>query len=409
MTARLPIIIFVALAVVGLAVGVLADGHLQTVGFTVAVVSLFASVAIYRQEREFSEQLEAGVATIDHLEQQSENLKRASDVLADGLQIALFSTDTKGQVVHANTKARDMFNFASPTGKSILAITLSYELERMILDCVQTLEPVLLELSFNYPKEMVATCEVWPEPGGSRFYLSLYEITDLRKLERIRQDFVANVSHELRTPLTSIRTIAETLLDEPDAEPTRRDRYLQKVMSEVDRLSSIAGDLLVLSTAELNTVRKQACDLAEVTKSVVSQLEPKARERELELTYDGPDSLIVEANQTQITQVIINLIDNSLNYTSKGSVTVTLSTTEDGVELAVKDTGFGIASEHLGRIFERFYRVDKGRSRASGGTGLGLSIVKHIVEAHGGRVSVESALNQGSTFKMHLPPVAQHP
>jgi two-component system phosphate regulon sensor histidine kinase PhoR len=195
--------------------------------------------------------------------------------------------------------------------------------------------------------------------------------------------------------------MAETLLDEPDA--ALNDRYLNKIITEVDRLSTISQDLLILSTAESNPVRKQACDIAEVFRGVAQQLEDKAREKGLTLNYSGPDQCVIEANQAQMTQVALNLIDNAVNYTASGSVGVSVQPGEDNVLVAVRDSGIGISSDQQRRIFERFYRVDKGRSRTSGGTGLGLSIVKHIVEAHGGWVTVSSALNQGSTFTVSLP------
>jgi len=246
----------------------------------------------------------------------------------------------------------------------------------------------------------VGLVKAWPSPGD-RVFLSIFEITELRKLERIRKDFVANVSHEMRTPMTIIRAMAETLLDEDDLQI--KEKYLTKIISEVDRLSTISQDLLVLSTAESNPVRKQNCDLAEIVMGVVHQLEPKAREKGIEFTYDGPDTLSINANGAQMIQIALNLFDNAINYTADGKVSVSLSEQEHFVELTVSDTGIGISSEHLGRIFERFYRVDKARSRSTGGTGLGLSIVKHIAESHGGSVSVTSALNEGSTFVVKLP------
>lgn len=330
-------------------------------------------------------------------------LKEANSALADGLQVALFLLDEKGQVLQANKKAIELFNISDAQSKTILAVTLSYDLERFVLECAESREASSMEVVLTYPSDAVAICNAWPGPGNG-VYLSILEITDLRRLERVRQDFVANVSHELRTPLTSIRLMAETLLDEGDSiGETQGKTYLKRIMSEVDRLSALAGDLLVLSSSELNPVRKSACDLALVTRNVVSELAPKAKEKGLELTVEGPKTLMVPANSNQITQVLINLIDNAIAYTSEGKVEVSFGANEASAYVEVKDTGIGIAAEHLSRIFERFYRVDKGRSRASGGTGLGLSIVKHIVEGHGGSVSVESDLNQGSRFVVTLP------
>jgi len=234
-------------------------------------------------------------------------------------------------------------------------------------------------------------------------FVSVYEITELRRLERIRQDFVANVSHELRTPMTIIRSMAETLVDDEPSVSSRSTKYLNTIISEVDRLSMISQDLLILSAAESNPVRKQMCDIAEVFKGVVQQLETKSSEKGIYLDYKGPNQSIIEANTSQMTQVALNLVDNAIKYTTAGEIHVQLETGESSVRISVKDTGIGIPSDQIKRIFERFYRIDRARSRATGGTGLGLSIVKHIVEAHGGTVIVDSALNIGSTFIVELP------
>ncbi len=336
------------------------------------------------------------------MESTLESQRNAIDTLAEGLEIAIFLCDTRSSIQYANRKACEMFRFPNPINRTLLAVTLSYDLEKLVVDCARTGEPQHAELTFAYPDGRTAQAEAWPEPNGDRIFLSLYETTDLRRLERIRQDFVANVSHELRTPLTTIRAMAETLQEERE-NVELRDRYLGKITDEVDRLSLLANDLLILSSAESSPVRKHACDIAEVVASVVQQLLRKAKDKGLDLTFEGPPKLIIEANAAQINQVVINLVDNALNYTVAGSVAVTLSQDEDQVVLAVADTGIGIASDHLPRIFERFYRVDRARARATGGTGLGLSIVKHIVEVHGGQVNVQSALNQGSTFIVRLP------
>jgi len=285
-----------------------------------------------------------------------------------------------------------------------LAVTLSYDLEQLVIMAGKTRSPQSSEIAFTYPDERVGLARVWStDEGGDRVFVSVYEITDLRRLERIRQDFVANVSHELRTPLTIIRSMAETLLDDEPSISERSTKYLSKIVSEVDRLSMISQDLLILSAAESNPVRKQMCDLTDVFRSAVQQLEPKAAEKDLSLTFEGPPRCIVEANTSQMTQVALNLIDNAIKYTTTGEIRVAVETCDPTVRISVTDTGIGIPSDQVKRIFERFYRIDRARGRSTGGTGLGLSIVKHIVEAHGGSVTLESALNHGSTFTVELP------
>lgn len=338
------------------------------------------------------------------LQAQLEEQRNAVDAMADGLEIAIFICDARANILYANRRAIELFRFERPVGRNILAVTLSYDLEQLVVTGGKTRTPQNAEISFTYPDERVGHARVWStHEGADRVFLSVYEITDLRRLERIRQDFVANVSHELRTPMTIIRSMAETLVDDEPAMSERSTKYLNKIISEVDRLSMISQDLLILSAAESNPVRKQMCDIAEVFRTSVQQLEPKAAEKGLSLTFEGPARAIVEANSSQMTQVAMNLIDNAIKYTTAGDIKVSLEAVETAVRISVADTGIGIPSDQIKRIFERFYRVDRARSRATGGTGLGLSIVKHIVEAHGGSVTVESALNRGSTFTVELP------
>lgn len=338
------------------------------------------------------------------LQAQLEEQRNAVDAMADGLEIAIFICDARANILYANRRAIELFRFERPVGRNILAVTLSYDLEQLVVTGGKTQMPQNAEISFTYPDERVGNARVWStDEGGGRVFLSVYEITDLRRLERIRQDFVANVSHELRTPMTIIRSMAETLVDDEPTMSERSTKYLNKIISEVDRLSMISQDLLILSAAESNPVRKQMCDVSDVFRSAVQQLESKAKAKGLELTFEGPQRTIVEANTSQMTQVALNLIDNAIKYTTTGDIRVSLEAAEQVVRVSVADTGIGIPSDQIKRIFERFYRVDRARSRATGGTGLGLSIVKHIVEAHGGTVSVDSALNHGSTFMVELP------
>jgi len=369
-----------------------------------AVAFLYLAVRIQGEFGTLNYLLQRTEQDRDALQHQVDQQQQSIDTLADGLDVAIFICDLRGNVEYANKRAVDMFRFSNPLGRSLLAVTLSYDLERLVLDAVRLKEAQDAELSFSYPDERVGLVGAWiPTEDPKRVFVSVFETTNLRRLERIRQDFVSNVSHELRTPLTGIRAMAETLMDDEEPNPDLLQRYLPKIVSEVDRLVTISNDLLMLSTAESTKVRKTRCDFAEVIRGVLAPLGEKARAKNLNLVTQLPEHLFVAANPGQMAQVAINLIDNALNYTSVGSVDLHLRQVADQAVFSVKDTGIGIASEHVPRIFERFYRVDKARSRSTGGTGLGLSIVKHIVEAHGGTVKIDSALNQGSTFTVEIP------
>lgn len=237
----------------------------------------------------------------------------------------------------------------------------------------------------------------------------LHDITRLKELENIRKDFVANVSHELRTPLTSIRGFAETLLDGALEDKNNNRRFVEIIKSHALRLSDLTMDLLTLATLESESfqLKPERIDLPVLVHEVLESFRPVAliKRHELEAVIEAglPP---VKADRDRIRQVLTNLLDNAAKFTQeegKISLEVRLNTERTGVELHVKDRGIGIPPSDLPRIFERFYRVDKARSREQGGTGLGLAIVKHIVEAHRGRVSVESTMGQGSDFCVTLP------
>lgn len=323
--------------------------------------------------------------------------------LAEGLEIAVFICDAKGIIEYANGTAMSFFNAPESEGRSILAVTLSYDIERLVLATAESGAAQSAILTLSYPEDAVSLVHGWCNPEQpSQVFVSIQDISDLRRLERVRQDFVANVSHELRTPMATIRAMAE-VLQETEDDPELRARYLTRIIGEIDRLTHISNDLLVLSAAESKNAEVETVDFSTLLAGVAQQLEAKAKSKGLRFQTEIETGLTLSANPTQLTQVAMNLVDNAINYTAEGTVSVSLHRDGDDIVLRVADTGVGISSEHIPRIFERFYRVDKARSRDSGGTGLGLSIVKHIVESHGGRVSVESEPNKGSAFTVTLP------
>jgi len=245
------------------------------------------------------------------------------------------------------------------------------------------------------------------DQGGEGVVVVFHDITDLKRLERVRQEFVANASHELRTPLTSIKGYVEALAEEGWAEGSQTKKFLEIIERNVIRMDKIVSDLLLLSEIESREapLKKEVFPLRTVVLSAVEALKKMALAKGQDLQTELPENLPAVAGDAQkIQQVIVNLLQNAIAYTDeKGRITVSGRVLEKRVEISVADTGIGIRNEDLPRVFERFYRVDKGRSREEGGTGLGLSIVKHIVEAHGGRVSVESTPGQGSRFSFFLP------
>jgi two-component system phosphate regulon sensor histidine kinase PhoR len=244
--------------------------------------------------------------------------------------------------------------------------------------------------------------------------LVLNDITHLRRLEGVRREFVANVSHELRTPITSLKASVETLLDGAVQDKDNADRFLQIILRHADRMNAIINDLLLLAQmdqAERNGGTQAPLDwkavpAQDLVQAALRTCAVKAEKKGIPITHDCQAGLSVRCDPHLVEQALINLLDNAINYSDAGkAVKVTARTDGADALIAVQDQGCGIPSNHVTRIFERFYRVDKARSREQGGTGLGLAIVKHIVQVHGGTVTVESEVGKGSTFTVRLPAV----
>lgn len=236
--------------------------------------------------------------------------------------------------------------------------------------------------------------------------LVLYDITELKKLEIVRKDFVANISHELKTPITSIKGFAETLLDGAMEEEKSLQEFLTIIYEESEKLQFLIEDLLTLSKLEQDSFRLNITRLP--MKNVIEEIQPiiqfKADEKEIDFLIEAEKFPQIRADEQKIKQVLMNLLTNAINYTrNRGKVTLKITENEENVIVEVTDTGIGIEKQYLPRIFERFYRVDKDRSRNTGGTGLGLAIVKHIVDLHKGSIDVESDFGKGSTFRVMLP------
>jgi two-component system phosphate regulon sensor histidine kinase PhoR len=236
--------------------------------------------------------------------------------------------------------------------------------------------------------------------------LVFHDITDIKKLENMRKDFVANVSHELKTPVTSIKGFSETLLDGAMNDQKALKEFLNIILKESDRLQSLINDLLELSKIEKQDFKLNISqfDILLTLKDVITLLTNKAAEKNITFQLNCTKAeVVLEADMHRIKQVFINLIGNAISYTPKdGHVIINVQEIDNTVRLSIKDTGIGIEKHEIPRIFERFYRIDRARSRESGGTGLGLAIVKHIIEAHRGKIKVTSELGKGSEFIIEL-------
>jgi two-component system phosphate regulon sensor histidine kinase PhoR len=233
--------------------------------------------------------------------------------------------------------------------------------------------------------------------------LVFHDITEIKKLEKMRKDFVANVSHELKTPVTSVIGFTETLLDGAMEDEELTTKFLTIMLSESKRLQTLISELLELSKIEHEhfTLDFQPVKMGELLKETIMVLEDKARAKDIVIINEIETEAEALGETGRIRQIMMNLVTNAISYTPPGGkVMVSVLNAEDGVLFSVKDTGIGMDQDQIPRIFERFYRVDKARSRNQGGTGLGLAIVKHLVEAHEGHINVESTAGEGTTFQI---------
>jgi two-component system phosphate regulon sensor histidine kinase PhoR len=332
-----------------------------------------------------------------------------------GMQEGVLVLDKEGRLLTMNPALRAMLLIPQDSnGKHLLEVVRHAELEALVTKARTKQSTALGEIELGGIKPRRLLVHATPLAGDSGGLLAVFvDVTDLRRLESLRRDFVANVSHELRTPVTAVRSAAETLksgaIDDPDRAAALR--FVEIIDRNAERLQSLIEDLLELSRLESKEfkLKKERIDAQNVSSIVMGLFKQKADKKGIALsTKISGDLPKLETDQRALEQVLSNLVDNAVKYCPSGSA-VTLSAVPQGAATrwTVEDTGPGIAAKHLSRIFERFYRVDAGRSREIGGTGLGLSIVKHLVEAMGGEVSVESVVGKGTTFAVVLGPRAR--
>jgi signal transduction histidine kinase len=322
--------------------------------------------------------------------------------IIESLDEAILAIDHRQDVVRMNDAARRLFATATALPFPLASLALDAPLRAAIHSATNGTPSSGIETAVG---ERIVSVTARALPAGGAV-LAVLDLTERRRLETVRRDFVANVSHELKTPLTVIGGFAETLRDPRLATPDRA-RFIDLLMANTTRMQRIVDDLLDLSRYESSawTPKPAEVDLAPAVTEVFQLARAEADAKGLALVADvARDARIARFDPTALRQVLLNLIENAIRYTASGSVTVSTHRTNAGTTIAVRDTGIGIAPEHLNRIFERFYRADPGRSRADGGTGLGLSIVRHLVEAHGGRVRAESTLGKGTVILVSLEP-----
>ena len=321
----------------------------------------------------------------------------------ESLHESIVAVSPRGDVVRLNESARRLLSLdAAVVPFSIDRLPRERTIREAVRGAMAGHVTEATELSLD-EKTLLVTARPLPDGGA---VLALMDLTTRRRLETIRRDFVANVSHELKTPLTIIGGFTETLRDR-DLTTADRERFVATIETNARRMQRIVDDLLDLSRYESGgwTPNVISNDLAGVVTDVFTSVQRTADAKGLTLTFAAPpEARHVDADPTALRQVLGNLIENAVRYTTRGGVAVRAEAPPNGgITVVVADTGSGIPTEHLGRIFERFYRVDTGRGRDEGGTGLGLAIVRHLVEAHGGAVRAESTVGRGTTITLHFP------
>jgi len=334
------------------------------------------------------------------------------ETVLSGMVEGVIVTDARGKIILANPSLRKLFFIdTAPEGKTPLEVIRNSAVQNIVDKVLKGYQRIAAEeIIVSTPEEKFIKVSGVAIIKGKQIDGAIFvfhDISELRKLEKIRQDFVANVSHELRTPLSSIKGYSETLLDGGKIKPEERKEFLDIIYRESDRLAKLIDDLLDLSRIESGKMSMVfiPIEIAPVVKRSAGVLEKLAREKSIKIEADIPSDLPkVLADENRLSQVLLNLIDNSVKYTPDGGlVKISVLLQDKYLQVDIADTGIGIPQEDLPRIFERFYRVDKARSRQFGGTGLGLSIVKHIVQGHGGQVWVKSEVGRGSTFSFTIP------
>jgi two-component system phosphate regulon sensor histidine kinase PhoR len=350
--------------------------------------------------KELADSFNEMASRMDHLFHEMSDKNEELNTVISSIHELLLVFDREEKIKLSNESFRKLVNTDAVEGKFCWEVLRSPEFGELVKKVKTERKHFTDEVKLN---DRVFLCSITFLSSREEMVAVFHDITDFKILEQIKKDFIANMSHELRTPLTAIKGFVETLEDEEDI---KNRHYLEIIKRHTDRLMNIVGDLLLLSELEEKGTRIEPEDvsLKNLIEHISKIFEQRIKEKGLTFSIHAPEEIpAIKADPFKLEQMFINLIDNSIKYTEKGGLTLSLEHSPPHVKVIVEDTGIGIPSEHLQRIFERFYVVDKSRSKKLGGTGLGLSIVKHIVLLHSGAIAVESTPGNGIRFTITLP------
>lgn len=341
------------------------------------------------------------------LDSADEEMQRMEAILR-GMTDSVLIVDTTGGILLANRPFRKIFRVdKNIEKKQFMEVIRNSQLIDIFRKAMDSWEIISEEIIVSRPDRdiyLIATAvPIYSGDSVSGIVLTLHDITRLNQLEQIRTDFIANVSHEIKTPITAIRGFTETLLETAINDKENAEKFLQMIKNHSERLNSLVDDLLTLSRIEFGDIRvqKTVIDIEEVIDTVISTFREISQKKGLYLKKNIPeDKISIFADKNRLIQILLNLVDNGIKFTEHGGVTIGITKTTNNIVIFVEDTGIGIPPLHLNRIGERFYRVDRARSRELGGTGLGLAIVKHLLKAHGWDMKIESIQEKGTKFSI---------
>lgn len=331
------------------------------------------------------------------------NLNLILNSLKDGILLL----DKKCAILQANDSAKNLFITQSEPDKKITLFDLDIDgkIKEAVREAIVAPDNHMIELEINRAATMLLVDLKPINNHDNYFLLTIKDITKQRKLDTVRRDFIANVSHELKTPITGIKLLADAICQSPDSEIATTKHFTERLEKETSRLAQLVNDLLDLSKLESVEPKFEYFDLAGLLLELGDEFKQKAAAKNISLLVNADKTIpFFQGNPEQLELLIINLLDNAIRYTQpEGKIAINLFFKRQKFILEVEDNGIGIPKKDINRIFERFYRVDKARSRQKGGTGLGLSIVKHVVQNHHGSIKVDSQVKVGTKFTLSLP------